>query len=154
MFLLKRAFLAILATAAIVAAALVAEDRPSAAVITVDAAHPGAAMSPNLFGIFFEDINFGADGGLYPERIKNRSFEFTEPLTAWRKLEPGDQGELDIRTERPLNQSNPHYLRVRAYQPGFAFSNSGYRNWRGERSRVSLFRLRPERRAKGDSRKH
>src|SRR5207248_3629721 len=64
---------------------------------------------------------------LYPERIKNRSFEFTEPLTGWRKLEPGDQGELDIRTEDPLNESNPHYLRARAYQPGFGLSNSGYR---------------------------
>ncbi len=43
--------------------------------ITVDAAHPGASISPQMFGIFFEDINFGADGGLYPELVKNRSFE-------------------------------------------------------------------------------
>jgi alpha-L-arabinofuranosidase len=111
----------------IVTAALLVQGQQSATLIAVDASHPGAAMSPNMFGIFFEDINFAADGGLYPERIKNRSFEFTEPLTGWRKLEPGDQGELDIRTENPLNESNPHYLRVRAYQPGFGLSNSGYR---------------------------
>ena len=43
-------------------------------IIAVDAAHPGAAISPQMFGIFFEDINFGADGGLYPELVKNRSF--------------------------------------------------------------------------------
>ena len=104
-------------------------------VIAVDAAHPGAAISPAMFGIFFEDINFGADGGLYPERIKNRSFEFDQPLTGWRALLPitskgelgATRGELDLRTEDPLNSSNPHYLRVRAYEPGFGLSNSGFR---------------------------
>jgi alpha-N-arabinofuranosidase len=69
----------------IVAAALVLQGQQSATVIAVDAAHPGAAMSPNMFGIFFEDINFAADGGLYPERIKNRSFEFSEPLSGGTK---------------------------------------------------------------------
>ncbi|HKC87087.1 MAG TPA: hypothetical protein VKG02_13970, partial [Blastocatellia bacterium] len=44
--------------------------------VTVQVDRPGAAISPTLFGLFFEDINFGADGGLYPERVKNRSFEF------------------------------------------------------------------------------
>jgi hypothetical protein len=53
------------------------------AVISVDSAHPGAAISPSLFGLFFEDINFAADGGLYPELVKNRSFEFADPLTGW-----------------------------------------------------------------------
>ena len=55
-------------------------------VISVDAAHPGAAINPGMFGIFFEDINFGADGGLYPELVKNRSFEFQEPLTGWHEV--------------------------------------------------------------------
>ena len=54
--------------------------------ITVHADQPGATISPTMWGIFFEDINFGADGGLYPERIKNRSFEFTEPLTGWHQI--------------------------------------------------------------------
>ena len=56
--------------------------------IAVDAAHPGAAISPTMFGIFFEDINFAADGGLYPERIKNRSFEFDQPLNGWHAILP------------------------------------------------------------------
>src|SRR5579862_9033982 len=110
------------------------QGQPGAVVIAVDMAHPGAAISPHMFGVFFEDINFGADGGLYPERIKNRSFEFTEPLAGWREVLPisGNQlgspkGELDIRTDDPLNESNPHYLRMRAYDPGFALSNAGYR---------------------------
>src|SRR3954451_14789767 len=104
-------------------------------IIAVDAAHPGAAISPTLFGIFFEDINFGADGGLYPERIKNRSFEFDQPLAGWRAIMAvnpkgeldSTRGELDMRTEAPLNSSNPHYLRVRAYVPGYGLWNSGYR---------------------------
>ena len=43
--------------------------------INVDASNPGIKVSPNLYGIFFEDINHAADGGLYAELISNRSFE-------------------------------------------------------------------------------
>jgi alpha-N-arabinofuranosidase len=118
----------------IVAAALVLHGQQSATVIAVDAAQPGAAMSPNMFGIFFEDINFAADGGLYPERIKNRSFEFSEPLSGWHEILTVNangiapsRGELDIRTQDPLSQTNPHYLRVRVYDPGYGLWNSGFR---------------------------
>ena len=58
---------------------LVSQEPTSNVVISVDGAHVGAAISPSMYGIFFEDINFGADGGLYPELVKNRSFEFQEP---------------------------------------------------------------------------
>ena len=44
--------------------------------VTVDAGRPGARINPAMWGIFFEDINFGADGGLYAELVKNRGFEF------------------------------------------------------------------------------
>ncbi|MGB8262123.1 MAG: alpha-L-arabinofuranosidase C-terminal domain-containing protein [Terracidiphilus sp.] len=125
----------VLLTLLAVASVLVCQSQQKPVTIAVDAAHPGAAIAPTLFGIFFEDINFGADGGLYPERIENRSFEFAEPLTGWRQILPFDpkgglgdtKGELDVRTESPLNASNPHYLRVRAYVAGFGLSNSGYR---------------------------
>ena len=111
------------------------QDQPGPTIISVDVAHRGAAISPAMFGVFFEDINFGADGGLYPERIKNRSFEFDQPLKGWRPILPitlkselgPNKGELDLRTENPLNTSNPHYLRVRAVEPGFGLSNSGFR---------------------------
>src|ERR1700760_1310269 len=119
---------------ALVPTGLISQSNPSAAVISVDVAHPGAAISPTMFGIFFEDINFGADGGLYPELVKNRSFEFQEPLTGWHEvmgLSPkgidNPKGELSIRTDDPLNESNPHHLRVRAYEPGYAFYNTGFR---------------------------
>lgn len=103
-------------------------------VINVDLAHPGASISPKMFGIFFEDINFGADGGLYPELVKNRSFEFNEPLAGWHEVMgysnkglDTPKGELDIRTEDPLNASNPHYLRVQVTAPGYALYNTGFR---------------------------
>jgi alpha-N-arabinofuranosidase len=115
--------------------ALISEQPQNKAVITVDAAHPGAAISPKMFGIFFEDINFGADGGLYPERIKNRSFEFDQPLAGWHAILPispkgtldATKGELDVRTENPLNTTNPHYLKMSAYEPGFGLWNTGFR---------------------------
>ena len=113
---------------------LFSQDHRDGAVISVDAGHAGAALSPSMFGIFFEDINFGADGGLYPELVKNRSFEFQEPLAGWHEVMgfsskglDRPKGELGIRTEDPLNQFNPHYLRVRVYEPGYAFWNSGFR---------------------------
>ena len=57
-------------------------------VMTVDVSKPTARINPAMYGIFFEDINFGADGGLYAELVKNRSFEFPQPLvgvdTFWR----------------------------------------------------------------------
>jgi alpha-L-arabinofuranosidase len=107
-------------------------QRPT--LINVDLTHPGAAISPQMFGIFFEDINFAADGGLYPELVKNRSFEFDKPLTGWheileistRGLDPS-KGELAVRTEDPLNTNNPHYLRASVYEPGYGFWNSGFR---------------------------
>jgi alpha-L-arabinofuranosidase len=48
--------------------------------LTVQADKPGARINPAMWGIFFEDINFGADGGLYAEMVKNRSFEFPDPV--------------------------------------------------------------------------
>jgi alpha-L-arabinofuranosidase len=113
---------------------LLSQVQQNPVVISVDVAHPGAAISPQMFGIFFEDINFAADGGLYPELVKNRSFEFDEPLTGWHEILvintkglESPKGELDVRTEHPLNSTNPHYLRARVYEPGYGFWNSGFR---------------------------
>src|ERR687895_538089 len=65
--------------------------------ITVQVNKPGARIPATLFGLFFEDINFGADGGLYPERVKNRSFEFPNPMMGWKPLDPRDTtGQLQI----------------------------------------------------------
>src|SRR6266446_10151043 len=75
--------------------------------ITVQVDKPGGDISPTMFGLFFEDINFGADGGLYPERVKNRSFEFPEALMAWKQIGRGDsKGTGTGREENPSNANN------------------------------------------------
>ncbi len=53
---------------------------------TVDVSKNGPEIQPDMYGVFFEDINFGADGGLYAELIKNRSFEFDQPFVGWTPL--------------------------------------------------------------------
>ena len=74
------------------------------------------AISPTLHGIFFEDINFGGDGGLCPELVKNGSFEFTpDPLMGWHRIDPlNNTSHAEIGTDHPLNENNPHYLRFTA----------------------------------------
>ena len=95
--------------------------------IAIDVSRPGAAIPRGLFGLFFEDINFAADGGLYPELVKNRSFEFTEPLAGWSK-NFNSEGELIALDEGGLNENNRHYLRLRSQSPaGFSIANSGFR---------------------------
>ena len=132
-----RAYLAcaLIFIAALSTGVYASEVAPERTVLSVDLAHPGAAISPQMFGIFFEDINFAADGGLYPELVKNRSFEFSEPLTGWHEMLAFDQkglhaskGEMVIASERPLNPNNPHYLEVRVHEAGgYGFYNTGFR---------------------------
>ncbi len=100
-----------------------------AATVTVDVAHPGAPINPAMWGIFFEDINFGADGGLYAELIKNRGFEFPDALMGWNKLSPSKaKGELTVRDDAPFNPNNPHYVRLQSEGTApFGLSNGGFR---------------------------
>jgi len=99
--------------------------------INVQVDKPGAAIPKTLFGLFFEDINFGADGGLYPERVKNRSFEFPNPMMGWKQLDRGDgKGQLSVFDHGSVNDTpNSHYLRIRATGngKGFGVSNEGFR---------------------------
>ena len=97
--------------------------------LIVSADKPGAQISPTMWGIFFEDINFGADGGLYAELVKNRSFEFPDNMMGWlRILQPGSAGYMYIE-EHPENQVNSHYLHmdVQKIGQGFGISNEGFR---------------------------
>ncbi len=97
--------------------------------ITVQVDRPGAVIAPTMFGLFFEDINFAADGGLYPERIKNRSFEFADPLMGWKRFDRGGaKGSLQIYDlGSGLARPNSHYLRIRAETAGFGLTNEGFR---------------------------
>ena len=99
--------------------------------ITVQVDKPGTPIPKTLFGLFFEDINFGADGGLYPERIKNRSFEFPNPMMGWKPLERGEpKGQLHVFDQGSVNdKANSHYLRIKtpAGNKGFGLANEGFR---------------------------
>src|SRR5690349_19353469 len=99
--------------------------------VTVQVDKPGAQIPKTLFGLFFEDINFGADGGLYPERVKNRSFEFPNPMMGWKPLDPRDTtGQLQIFDQGSINNvPNSHYLRIKAPagNNGFGVVNEGFR---------------------------
>lgn len=101
----------------------------SAVTIEVQADKPGADINPAMWGIFFEDINFGADGGLYAELVKNRSFEFPDPLMGWSKISPSlARGRLSIHDDNPFNAANPHYLRIESEGLApFGVSNEGFR---------------------------
>jgi alpha-L-arabinofuranosidase len=98
--------------------------------LTIQAGQPGAKINPAMWGIFFEDINFGADGGLYAEMVKNRGFEFPNPLMGWIKItsNKGNGGELSILTDQPYNAANPHYLQIMCEGGSpFGVSNEGFR---------------------------
>lgn len=68
-------------------------------------AKPGAPIQPTMYGIFFEDINFGADGGLYAEMVENRSFEFPNRLMGWNTF-----GNVSLSDVKPVFDRNPHYV--------------------------------------------
>ena len=68
-------------------------------------AKPGAPIQPTMYGIFFEDINFGADGGLYAEMVENRSFEFPDHLMGWNVF-----GNVMVNDFKPAFERNPHYV--------------------------------------------
>src|SRR3954465_12405480 len=90
--------------------------------------HPGASIAKTMVGVFFEDINFAADGGLYPERVKNRSFEFPDALMGWKPAVPGG-GPFTVRTDTPVSRNNGHYLRLEGTDPlqAFGVMNDGFR---------------------------
>ena len=76
--------------------------------LAVNAGKPGAAIQPDMWGIFFEDINFGADGGIYAELVKNRSFDFTNtPLMGW-----SPYGLVEVRNDDGPFDRNPNYARL------------------------------------------
>lgn len=86
----------------------------------VDTKKVGAEIQPTMYGIFFEDINFAADGGLYAEMVKNRSFEFPQHLMGWTAF-----GKFEVRNDGPFER-NPHYVRLS--DPGHRHKRTGIEN--------------------------
>ncbi|MFC6066916.1 alpha-L-arabinofuranosidase C-terminal domain-containing protein [Streptomyces ochraceiscleroticus] len=99
---------------------------PTDYTLNVDPAHQGPAIDDTLYGVFFEDINRAADGGLYAEQVQNRSFEYDRadnasytPLTSWDTTGSAKVVNDDGR----LNARNRNYLSV---DGGSSVTNSGY----------------------------
>ena len=101
----------------------------TANVISVDADKPISAIQPTMWGIFFEDINFAADGGIYAELVKNRSFEFYKPLMGWKILKSDTTTGILIINQGKTNPDNPRYARITLAEgePSFGLSNAGFR---------------------------
>ena len=96
----------------------------------------GATIQQDMIGLFFEDINYAADGGLYAEMLENRAFEFVDcygtvgdyytkpaPGYGW---EAADGGLAEYVSGSPVSRVNPHYLRFTAKQTGQGFANKAY----------------------------
>jgi alpha-L-arabinofuranosidase len=88
--------------------------------MVVQTSKTGAAIPSTLYGLFFEDINYGADGGLYAELVKNRSFEFPQHLMGWNIF-----GNVTLQDDGPFER-NPHYVRLG--NPGHAHKHTGIEN--------------------------
>jgi len=111
----------------------------------IDASKPGVTVSPRLYGLFFEEINHAGEGGLYAEMVENRDFEITNipegadmggnlvrtkdkwqerkvfgnDLQGWTFLSEGDaEGDIRLENEHPLNDKNPHSMRLIVTKPG------------------------------------
>jgi alpha-N-arabinofuranosidase len=114
----------------------------------------GKKISSDLFGLFFEDINYSADGGLYAELVQNRSFEYSptdrpewNPFSFWEYITPGfSYGSISVETKFPVHPNNPHYVVLNVEHVGdgggVGIKNSGFDGMvirAGDKYNLSLF---------------
>ena len=97
--------------------------------IIVSVNQPKCAIQPTMWGIFFEDINLAADGGIYAELVKNRSFEFFKPWMGWKILKKDTTEGVLIINQGETNPANPRFARItiKEGEPSFGLSNEGFR---------------------------
>jgi len=99
--------------------------------LVVKVNEPKADIQPTMWGVFFEDINLGADGGIYAELVKNRSFEFFKPLMGWTvQQKKFTEGAVLVLNRKEENTANPRYIRVtagNAAKGDLSLTNEGFR---------------------------
>ena len=97
--------------------------------LTVVADKTIASVAPTMWGVFFEDINFGADGGLYAELVKNRSFEFPTAMMGWRENRTNYQKGRFLIINKSDNSTNSRFARITLNTPegNYSLSNEGFR---------------------------
>ena len=112
--------------------------------LNLDFTKDGAPIQPTMYGLFYEDINYAGDGGLYAELIKNRSFEFPQNLLGWTPY-----GKVDVLDDGPFER-NPHYVRL-SYsghkEKHTGLQNEGYMGIgveKGEKYRFSVWARVPD----------
>ena len=88
--------------------------------IEVNTKKIGAPIQPTMYGMFFEDINYAADGGLYGELVKNRSFEFPQSFMGWKVF-----GNVTLKDDGPFDRC-PHYVTLA--NPGHRDRRTGLQN--------------------------
>ena len=124
--LITRACLGLAVIVTLGTLALNAMAAPATASLNIRPLEKGVKVSPQLFGIFFEEINCAGDGGLYAELVRNRSLEDAKTPEHWNGV---GRVELSIDTTNPVSEKNKHALRLRLdpEQGGFAgVANEGY----------------------------
>ena len=108
----------ILAVSALIALFALRGQPPSTAVLQIKADQPTAHVSPTLYGLMTEEINYSYDGGLYAELIRNRSFkeDAKDPLH-WQLVEErGGTGSMALDPSQPFNDAIPVSLKLTVTQ--------------------------------------
>jgi len=101
--------------------------------LVVDVSNPISEIQPTMYGIFFEDINFAADGGLYAEMIKNRSFEFESPTMGWEqpnsdRYSMNENSGFATVMNTGATGGNQHFLHVKVKADNaYVLANEGFR---------------------------
>lgn len=127
--------------------------------LTADFSKEKTEVSENLFGIFYEDINYAADGGLYGELIQNRSFEFKKShrsaTECWKavniKAKKEAKSKVKGKKDNPLNKNNPTYAQIELKAKWDGIENSGYNGIpleKGKTYPLSLYLRSPDKKVK------
>jgi len=109
-------------------AMLFAQEKPTVE-INIQVDKPGIKVAPSLYGIFFEEINLAGDGGIYPELVRNRSFEFREKTSYWTiGSNENGRGRMTAEPHDQGSEYNKTVLRVdaRTQEGSFSVINEGY----------------------------
>lgn len=97
--------------------------------LVIDGENKGIDISDNLYGLFFEDINFALDGGMYAEKVINRSFEFADELANNGNLHGYTVlkgANLEVINKNGLNENNPSYAKLTTSEKNVGFLNDGF----------------------------
>jgi len=114
--------------AVLVSCATSSASAQSAKVFTIKANEVKAQVAPTMWGLFFEDINQGADGGLYAELVKNRSFEFDVAGMGWKEIKDQNaQGTALYQNRGNVNPANRRYVQLKSSSGRYGLANEGFK---------------------------